>query len=82
MMNKKTNEEIKENRQKAVIAFQKTIKAGGRALNIALIGVSGCGKSSFCNSIITTFCEKGWREWAITGHHGKLDEQVTLHSMR
>ena len=68
-------------RQRAVELFQNRIKEG-RALNIALIGASGCGKSSFCNSVMTAFCVEGWRERAIIGHYGGLAEQVTHHLMR
>nr|XP_022294250.1 uncharacterized protein LOC111104535 [Crassostrea virginica] len=71
---------LEKERQRAVELFQERVKSG-RALNIALIGASGCGKSSFCNSVMTAFCVEGWRERATIGHYGGLAEQVTHHLM-
>ena len=72
---------LEKERQRAVELFQERVKSG-RALNIALVGASGCGKSSFCNSVMTAFCVEGWRKRASTGHYGGLAEQVTHHLLR
>ncbi|XP_078317387.1 uncharacterized protein LOC111104536 [Crassostrea virginica] len=78
---RKMEDSYETERQRAVELFQKRVKTEkeGRALNIALIGASGCGKSSFCNSVMTAFCVEGWRERAFIGHYGGLAEQVTHH---
>nr|XP_022291792.1 uncharacterized protein LOC111103078 [Crassostrea virginica]XP_022291793.1 uncharacterized protein LOC111103078 [Crassostrea virginica]XP_022291794.1 uncharacterized protein LOC111103078 [Crassostrea virginica] len=70
---------FEEKRQNAVRLFQEKVEIGGKTLNIALIGPPGCGKSSFCNSVLTAFSVEGWREWTTTGHYGGLAEQVTHH---
>ena len=81
---RKVEDSSETERQRAVELFQKRVKTEKevRALNIALIGASGCGKSSFCNSVMTAFCVEGWRERATIGHYGGLAEQVTHHLMR
>ena len=67
---RKMEDSSETKRERAVEEFQKIVKKGGRAQNIALIGASGCGKSSFCNSVMTAFCVEGWRERAHIGHYG------------
>ena len=79
---RKTEDTSEIKRLKAVDSFQERVKKGGRALTIALIGASGSGKSSFCNSVMTAFCFERWRERATTGHYGGLAEQVTHHLLR
>ena len=79
---RKTEDTTEIMRQREVEKFQKRVKKGGRALNIALIGTSGSGKSSFCNSVMTAFCNEGWRERTTTGNYGGLAEQVTHHLLR
>ena len=78
---RKVEDSSETERQRAVELFQDRVREG-RALNIALIGAPVCGKSSFCNSVMTAFCVEGWREWATTGHYGGLAEQVTHHLLR
>ena len=77
------NERVKNRRRwkgekRTVELFQEMVKTR-RTLNIALIGASECGKSSFYNSRITAFCVGRWRERATTGHFEGLAEQVTHH---
>nr|XP_022292955.1 uncharacterized protein LOC111103782 isoform X2 [Crassostrea virginica] len=79
MKRRKSEEEFEEERQRRVGLFKKRIQEGERTLNIALIGPSGCGKFSFCNSVMTAFCIEGWRERAMVGHYGGRGRQVTHH---
>ena len=79
---RKTEDTPEIMRQREVKKFQKRVKKGGRALNIALIGACGSGKSSFCNSVMTAFCGKEWREWVMVGYHGGFAEQFTQHLLR
>ena len=82
MKRRKSEEEFEEERQRRVGLFKKRIQEGERTLNIALIGPSGCGKVSFCNSVMTAFCIEGWRERAMIGHYGGRGRQVTHHLLR
>lgn len=77
-----SEEELENEREREVRVLQERINKGGRPLNVALIGPSGSGKSSFCNSIMAAFSVVGWREWATTGHYGGHGEQVTHHLLR
>lgn len=77
-----SEEELENERQREVRVLQERINKGGRPLNVALIGPSGSGKSSFCNSIMAAFSVGGWRERATTGHYGGHGEQVTHHLLR
>nr|XP_022292956.1 uncharacterized protein LOC111103783 [Crassostrea virginica]XP_022292957.1 uncharacterized protein LOC111103783 [Crassostrea virginica]XP_022292958.1 uncharacterized protein LOC111103783 [Crassostrea virginica]XP_022292959.1 uncharacterized protein LOC111103783 [Crassostrea virginica]XP_022292960.1 uncharacterized protein LOC111103783 [Crassostrea virginica] len=77
---KRTNEEEFETEVgNALKLFRERVTTEGYALNIAFIGASGCGKSSFCNSVMTAFSVGGWRERAMTGHYGGRGRQVTQH---
>lgn len=77
-----SEEELEKERQREVRVLQERINKGGRPLNVALIGPSGSGKSSFCNSIMAAFSVGGWRERATIGHYGGHGEQVTHHLLR
>ena len=79
---RKTEDTPEIMRQREVKKFQKRVKKGGRALNIAFIGACGSGKSSFCNSVMTAFCGKEWRELAMVGYHGGFAEQFTQNLFR
>ena len=82
-MKRRTNEEEFETGvANARKLFLERVTTEGCALNIALIGASGCGKSSFCNSVMTAFSVGGWRERAMTGHYGGRGKQVTQHLLR
>lgn len=74
-----SEDELEKEREREVRVLQERINKGGRPLNVALIGPSGSGKSSFCNSIMAAFSVEGWRERATTGHYGGHGEQVTHH---
>ncbi|CAC5391996.1 unnamed protein product [Mytilus coruscus] len=50
---------------------------GKRPLNIAIIGVPGCGKSSLLNTIFTSFSDERWKPIALQGNYGKLGKQFT-----
>ncbi|XP_060077549.1 uncharacterized protein LOC132557080 [Ylistrum balloti] len=43
---------------------------GRHPLNIVFIGMPGCGKSSFINSIAASIADDYWREYAISGQEG------------
>uniref|UniRef100_A0A8W8HRI0 Uncharacterized protein n=1 Tax=Magallana gigas TaxID=29159 RepID=A0A8W8HRI0_MAGGI len=74
-----SEEGLEIERQREVKLLQERINKGGRPLNVALIGLSGSGKSSFCNSIIAAFSVGDWKKRATTGHYGGHGEQVTHH---
>lgn len=74
-----SGEELEVERQIEVRLLQERINKGSRPLNVALIGPSGSGTSSFCNSVLAAFSFEGWRERATTGGHGM---HVTHHLMR
>ena len=76
------NNELEKERESALKLFLDRVTTEGKTLNIALIGASGCGKSSFCNSVMAAFCVGGWREWAMTGHYGGRGRQVSHHLLR
>ncbi|CAC5391403.1 unnamed protein product [Mytilus coruscus] len=54
-----------------------TLCHGKRPLNIAIIGLSGCGKSSFLNTIFASFSDKNWKQIALHGNFGQTGNQVT-----
>ena len=82
-MKRRTNEEEFETEVgNALKLFLERVTTEGYAFNIALIGASGCGKSSFCNSVMAAFSVGGWRERAMTGHYGGRGRQVTQHLLR
>lgn len=74
-----SEEELEIERQREFRLLQERINMGSRPLNVALIGPSGSGRSSFCNSVLAAFSFEGWRERATTGGHGK---HVTHHLVR
>ena len=76
------NDKFEKERERALKLFLERVTTEGKTLNIALIGASGCGKSSFCDSIMTAFSVGGWRERAMIGHYGGRGRQVTHHLMR
>lgn len=78
----KNNDELEKERESELKLFLERVTKDGKTLNIALIGVSGCGKSSFCNSVMAAFCVGGWRERAMTGHYGGRGRQVSHHLLR
>ncbi|XP_052062883.1 uncharacterized protein LOC127702640 [Mytilus californianus] len=54
-----------------------TIYHGKRPLNIVIIGVPGCGKSSLLNTIFASFSDERWKPIALQGNYGKLGKQFT-----
>ncbi|CAG2227712.1 unnamed protein product [Mytilus edulis] len=48
-----------------------------KALNIAIIGLPGGGKSSFLNTIFASFSTKCWEDIVQFGSFGTLDRQFT-----
>lgn len=47
-------------------------------LNIAIIGMPGCGKSSFINTLIASITGE-WRSYAMAGSFGGMGEHKTNH---
>ena len=76
------NDELEEETDRALRYFLERVTTKGKTLNIAFIGASGCGKSSFCNSVMTAFSVGGWRERAMTGNYGGRGRQVTHYLSR
>ena len=76
------NDELEKETGRVLKLFLERVTTEGKTLNIALIRVSDCGKSSFCNSVMTAFSVGEWRERAMTGHYGGRGGQVTNHLWR
>ena len=68
------NDELEKERERALKLFLERVTTEGKRLNIALIGASGCGTSSFCNSIMTAFSVGGWQERAMVSHFGHFED--------
>ena len=75
-------DELEKDTVTALKSFMERVTTKGKTLNIAFIGASGCGKSSFCNSVMTAFSVGVWRERAMTGNYGGRGRQVTHYLSR
>ena len=75
-------DELEKDTGRALKSFMERVTTKGKTLNIAFIGASGCGKFSFCNSVMTAFSVGVWRERAMTGNYGGRGRQVTHYLSR
>ncbi|CAC5415778.1 unnamed protein product [Mytilus coruscus] len=71
-----------DDKQKLIKICQKevgTISSGKRPLNIGIIGLPGCGKSSLLNTIFASFSDDKWKDITATESYGGLGRQISQH---
>ncbi|CAG2250301.1 unnamed protein product [Mytilus edulis] len=56
-----------------------TVKSSNQVLNIAVIGTKGCGKSSFINTVLTSFRKDKWQMYSTVGMNSGTMSSITQH---
>ncbi|XP_071145814.1 uncharacterized protein [Mytilus edulis] len=56
-----------------------TVKNAKKNLNVVVLGTKGCGKSSFLNTVFTSFREDTWRLYSTVGKNSGNITNITQH---
>ncbi|CAC5360367.1 unnamed protein product [Mytilus coruscus] len=56
-----------------------TVQTGKKNLNVVVIGTTGCGKSSFINTALTSFRQDKWQLYSTVGKNSGNITNITQH---
>lgn len=59
-----------------------TVRTGKTNLNVVVIGTTGCGKSSFINTALTSFRQDKWQLYSTVGKNSGNITNITQHFKR
>ncbi|CAC5413318.1 unnamed protein product [Mytilus coruscus] len=78
----KTKDKHWKRKLKLIKAIRETVgsvDSGKRILNVAIIGTKGCGKSSFINTVLTSFRKDKWQLYSKVGMNNGTLSGITQH---
>lgn len=71
-----------EKKRKLIDDMKRSVNSSKKILNIAVLGLAGCGKSSFINTAITSMRTDKWNQHAKAGRNSQNTSSITHHYSR